>query len=613
MTTAPNPAPGASPPAFKIGLAMAGAVSAGAYTAGVIDFLLEALDAWYAAKAAGQSVPQHAVSLDVASGASAGAMCAALLAVALPHAFPHVRLRQDYQPELVGDDAPGSLPGHNPLYSAWVERIDIRRLLETGDLQSGPPSSLLDCSVLDQIVADSLCYSASPKPRPYVTRPFTARFTLGNLRGVPYSIGFLSNFAHGEEAMFEHADRLDFRIADPDRPAGQDGLLSGRSAQDCGKTSGGWQLLGNAALASGAFPLFLRPRLIARPAVDYDSRHCFVPDPAFPDQAKPIAPAWTPPGSRPKTYAFACVDGGVFNNEPFELAHEVIAGPDGRNPREGDKANAAVLMIAPFLSRSDNGRAPVQLADGRLKLSFVDQIEQLLGAWIRQCRFKPEELALAYSENVYSRFVIAPDKSNAPPKASDWIAGGGLSGFFGFFDESFRQHDYQLGRRNCQQFLRRHFAVPIDNLVLRPGYAPAGSAMSDDQWAAYCRTHWSQLWIAPSTEELQRDPSHGGYLPILPLVGRVQEEEEPLLPWPVDRLQPQPLKPLIAERAAIVLKLFLGEWIADLRPAWLRRPLAWLATPAIALAARWLAGRAVARIETELGNEGLSSTGPSAT
>jgi len=35
---------------FYIGLNMAGAISAGAYTAGVIDFLIDALDTWYAAR-----------------------------------------------------------------------------------------------------------------------------------------------------------------------------------------------------------------------------------------------------------------------------------------------------------------------------------------------------------------------------------------------------------------------------------------------------------------------------------------------------------------------------------------------------------------------------------
>ena len=32
---------------FRIAINMAGAISAGAYTAGVLDFMTEALDAWY--------------------------------------------------------------------------------------------------------------------------------------------------------------------------------------------------------------------------------------------------------------------------------------------------------------------------------------------------------------------------------------------------------------------------------------------------------------------------------------------------------------------------------------------------------------------------------------
>ena len=39
------------------------------------------------------------------------------------------------------------------------------------------------------------------------------------------------------------------------------------------------------------------------------------------------------------------------------------------------------------------------------------------------------------------------------------IATGVLGGFGGFLDESFRAHDYQLGRRNCQKFLRDIFSV----------------------------------------------------------------------------------------------------------------------------------------------------------
>ena len=48
---------------FRIAINMAGAISAGAYTAGVLDFLVEALDAWYQAKTGDEFVPTHSVSI----------------------------------------------------------------------------------------------------------------------------------------------------------------------------------------------------------------------------------------------------------------------------------------------------------------------------------------------------------------------------------------------------------------------------------------------------------------------------------------------------------------------------------------------------------------------
>jgi predicted acylesterase/phospholipase RssA len=63
---------------FDIGLVLAGGGSAGAYIAGVIDFLMEALSEWETARntghEAGLEVPQaHRVRLRVITGASAGA------------------------------------------------------------------------------------------------------------------------------------------------------------------------------------------------------------------------------------------------------------------------------------------------------------------------------------------------------------------------------------------------------------------------------------------------------------------------------------------------------------------------------------------------------------
>ncbi len=67
---------------YEIGLAMAGAISAGAYSAGVIDFLFQALEEWERHR--GQpGVPNHSVCIKVISGASAGAITGALGAAAL--------------------------------------------------------------------------------------------------------------------------------------------------------------------------------------------------------------------------------------------------------------------------------------------------------------------------------------------------------------------------------------------------------------------------------------------------------------------------------------------------------------------------------------------------
>ena len=58
----PNPV---RPGIFELGLCLGGTVSAGAYTAGVLDFLIEALDAWTRAKEdkAPDAPPHEIVSL----------------------------------------------------------------------------------------------------------------------------------------------------------------------------------------------------------------------------------------------------------------------------------------------------------------------------------------------------------------------------------------------------------------------------------------------------------------------------------------------------------------------------------------------------------------------
>ena len=82
--------PDSSGDTFQIGLALAGAISAGAYTAGVLDFLFQALDEWDRQRGK-PGVPDNRVALKVVAGASAGAITGALGAVALARGFQPVQ------------------------------------------------------------------------------------------------------------------------------------------------------------------------------------------------------------------------------------------------------------------------------------------------------------------------------------------------------------------------------------------------------------------------------------------------------------------------------------------------------------------------------------------
>ena len=102
-------------PFFEIGLCMAGAVSAGAYTAGVMDYLVETLDKWEQARATNDpTVPAHKVRISILSGASAGGMTAMITAAALQNKLPPINLQ--YRT----DEA---YKKQNKLYNTWVNLV----------------------------------------------------------------------------------------------------------------------------------------------------------------------------------------------------------------------------------------------------------------------------------------------------------------------------------------------------------------------------------------------------------------------------------------------------------------------------------------------------------
>ncbi len=525
-----------APGTFELGLTMAGAVSGGAYTAGVLDFLVEALDQWQLAKdkeadlpPAQRSVPCHQVLLTAVSGASAGAMCSAIMGAALGTSFAPARW--DGQADQDGTD--GSA---NPLFAAWVQQIRIEDMLTTTDDAPGPLPSLLNSTPIDRILDQVLSVRGATVRRPWLADPLTLRFAVTNLRGVSYNVGMRGNTDAGHE-MRNHADHLDFRIrVDGGTPwtsqlpelAAAVELRWPPSPQDSG-----WRQYGMAAVASGALPFALKARRLERHPSDYWQRE-------WADVCRgPATTAFIQPSAMPASYGFYALDGGLTNNEPFELARQVISGsPWDSRPRDGLKADSAVIMIDPFvedvdMQPDDAGREQVGPVP-----SLFELVMPLVNAWILQCRFKPAEMALANREDVYSRFIIAPSRGDA---GFGPLAAGGLGTFLGFCHESYRVHDYLLGRRNCQKFLRDHFSLPLDNPVIQAGYCQGGVVLPSLHGHA-----------TPGTA------GKGPEWPIIPLCGTVQDIE--YLPhWPAGMLDPETLRDAVKGRASFVIGRLSGE------------------------------------------------------
>jgi Patatin-like phospholipase len=459
---------------------MSGAISAGAYTAGVFDFLIQALDEWEAARGT-DDVARHRANLKVMAGASAGAITAAIGAIALgstetPHRFASAKAgEQEFEYWLP------------KLYETWVVRPTLvgeghaRDFLMTDDIVRGSTvTSLLNSKLLDDIAGHALKIPGPRQPpRKFVAEHLHVYMTLSNLRGVPYQI----KFTGGDYSMMAHGDRAHYCIeglgswttlsafADSDATRPIDiAALAGAPEPP---TS--WQQYAQIAVASGAFPIGLAPRMIEADFPDFKSRQWpldadvqRLPDPDWPTEFV---------AAHAKGFTFTTVDGGMINNDPFEFAHYSLRElPNLPNERDPNKADRAVIMIAPF---ADPKTLP---PDGLPATGLTSIAAAIFPTLIDQARFKPDQLLLAANDKIASRYMISPHRvppklgGVEPPQETYALASGVLGGFGGFLARSFRDHDFQLGRRNCQRFLEATFKLPWGNELIARGYAADAAA-----------------------------------------------------------------------------------------------------------------------------------------
>lgn len=448
---------------FHIGLCMAGSVSAGAYTAGVIDYLHEALDNWQQAKASGdESLPNHEAVIDLMGGASGGGITAALAFFALRSKINHASLSKDGATFKVDSN-------ENLYWRTWVDLTEndiFSELLNEDDISEGYIPSLLNSSFVDEVAEIfklAIDTAATTQlPHNYIHDKAELFVTLFNVTGIKYEINSRSPSAR-KQYMSEHRDMAHFQWGDEYEG---DGRMEVSFAQRRNLNT-----LLDAAKATGAFPAGLSARLITREA-RYIWENPFFLKNKFEKVNIKLGNDIVADDDK---YTTLNGDGGTANNEPIEFCRDLMLNirikdykdlPDSLNnelSNDTEKAikrksltNSSVILIDPFPSYDFDLETPSQAS-----VHIFKYVPKFVFALASQLIFDAKDAFDAYDKDSYGLHIIAPSKRGVA-KPQHAIACGSLGGFGGFFSREFRIHDFFLGRHNCQSFLRKHFTVALD-------------------------------------------------------------------------------------------------------------------------------------------------------
>jgi hypothetical protein len=547
------------PPArtFEIGMVLGGTVSAGAYTAGALDFLIEALEAWHA-----DPNPLHRVVLTMAGGASGGAVCSAILGLLSGRPVPHVKV--DATPH-GQEDTP--VATGNPLWDLWVNEFRITPMLQVGDLGgdadagSGKPTkpgdsiqrvpSLIDCLPIDDYGEKLVAMGSTPSgPLPYFAAPFRVAVTLANLRGVPYKthqVPPIQGLDFSGVAYLQHDDFSRFAFPNGASPTPTATSLGKREdefwldTEFAGTAPGivGYDVLMAHATASGAMPIGLRARALSRPAeqLHYRPRVRAIGDaPGF--EVLWPEPDWDQMEDTAATgvYTFTSVDGGTFNNDPVGLVHTALAGLIGQNFRDSSTAKRAMFMIDPLAD-------PPQPVDN-VGTSLVSVFLNMIPTFVQECRYQTADMVLFADDDVCSRYQLVPFRQAEKKVGEAALAGTSFMAVAGWCSRAFRVHDFMLGRQNMQDYMRRELILKADN-TLFDGWSDG------DRMDGAVDANGNRVPVDGTT------PHSNYYLPILP--DKTLNGPLPVPAWPKDQYNPDNLTDVLKNRLEAVGRRVVGD------------------------------------------------------
>lgn len=458
------------PEEFHIGLTMAGAVSAGCYTAGVMDYLFEILELWENAKN-GQLpegwnpdmlslIPDHKVIIDVMGGASAGGMATVMSAI--------YAMKGKINP--VTNPSNVSTKKDNLLYDSWVLMGDdptkptklFEKTLALDDFNDNKILSLLNSNFIDSICDNAFIDDVGEHKRKpnYVSDKLEILLSQTMLRSVPLSIDFSTKFGNLRKKenypnynTFEHFVISHFKLDyDKNNPLHKDFYLP----FDPFNNKLDIDRLKLATKATGAFPIGLSFRKFFKDV--YSSEYIknnsrkLIHNKINPNSIPPIPVLNYKDLSDP--FDFIGVDGGAINNEPIGEVLNVLKDRHGeKNEKEHDKF--ALVLIDPFPDHNHN-------KEYKQPDDIFNVIPAIIGTLWDQSKVKRKEV-LEFNAKNYFIGEIYPVRYNKENELEEHhIACSSAYAFGGFLDINFRHHDFFLGRDNARNFFKVYFSFEYD-------------------------------------------------------------------------------------------------------------------------------------------------------
>jgi hypothetical protein len=467
----------------KLAITISGAVSLGSYESGV---LYEVLDAICQHNSDPSTIADDRIVIDVLTGASAGGMTAIVLAQKLLYSAG----------EFQG-------PYNNPLYNLWVKRISLAGLQATEDNEPAL-NSLFSSNLIEAISHEALKerYVTTPAPpqqrHAAVGDSIRVGVAITNLNGVGYGYSVIPS---GKFVYIDYGDQLTRHIeasscdtADFWEPLRQAAVACGAfpgafRPQDMERSSTAepndyagqnlepWERDPGTFTYSDGGILQNQPLGMAKNLVDLIDLH-LRQDKRFylfvsPHAKDPDANDSFHAANADYLHLFQRLIEVVMGQSGFEDwitakgMNERVALLDARAQGLKDAilkgqiditclATTAVSLLSLFFPNDEHlspgATAPETLiqAQERIADQYKDELNALAGVTGGEDGFRDAVLAFETAAGLGARDHMTIYGITATHSE---LAGAGLQAFLGFFDQRFRDHDYDVGRTHAREVL----------------------------------------------------------------------------------------------------------------------------------------------------------------